>query len=97
MLSEPAWVEGGFRVAQELGFHLRPAGRFVRLAAQYDAEVEVSLRGEEWVSGQSLLALASLGASKGSGLRIRARGRQAGDAVAALGHLVEDPVEPQSD
>lgn len=94
-MSELAWEAGIYRVAQELGFHLRPAGRFVRLAAQFEAEIEVALRDEEWVSGQSLLALASLGATKGSPLQIRARGPQAADAVAALGRLVEDPVEPK--
>ncbi len=96
-MSDAATAEGSFGVAQELGFHLRPAGRFVRLAAQFDAEIEVALRGEEWVSGQSLLALASLGASKGSELRIRARGPDAARAVEALGRLVEDPVEPRAD
>ena len=43
-------AEGQYSVAQELGFHLRPAGRFVRLASQFDAEIEVSIRDEEWVS-----------------------------------------------
>ncbi len=96
-MSETAAAEGTFGVAQELGFHLRPAGRFVRLAAQFEAEIEVALRDEEWVSGQSLLALASLGASKGARLRIRARGPDAAEAVQALGQLVEDPVEPRAD
>ena len=87
---------GTYCVAQELGFHLRPAGRFVRLASQFDAEIEVSIRDDEWVSGQSLLALASLGASKGSTLHIRASGPEAEAAVLALGRLVEDPVEPEA-
>ena len=90
-------AEGTYSVAQELGFHLRPAGRFVRLAAQFEAEVEVTVRGDEWVSGHSLLALASLGASKGSRLQIRAQGPDATEAVEALGRLVEDPVEPKAD
>lgn len=96
-MSEEGSAEGVFSVAQELGFHLRPAGRFVRLAAQFESEIEVALRDEEWVSGQSLLALASLGASKGSPLQIRARGPDAIEAVEALGRLVEDPVEPRAD
>lgn len=96
-MTEGGDAEGTFSVAQELGFHLRPAGRFVRLASRFDAEVEVALRGDEWVSGQSLLALASLGASRGSTLQIRARGPDAAEAVVALGRLVEDPVEPPPD
>lgn len=87
-------AEGCFCVAQELGLHLRPAGRFVKMAARFESEIEVAVRDEEWVSGHSLLALASLGAGKGSMLRVRAVGSDAEEAVRALGALVEDPVEP---
>ncbi len=86
--------DGSFTVARELGFHLRPTGRFVKLAAEFDAEVEVAVREGEWVSGQSLLALASLGASRGTRLRVRVRGPDAVAALEALGRLIEEPVEP---
>jgi phosphocarrier protein len=90
-VSEDAHCEGHFVVARELGFHLRPAGRFVKLAAQFESEIEVALRDGEWVSGRSLLALASLGAAQGMTLQVRARGRDAPAAVEALGRLIEDP------
>jgi phosphocarrier protein HPr len=85
--------EGVFTVGRELGFHLRPAGRFVKLAARYDAEVEVAVRDDEWVSGRSLLALASLGAARGMAMRVRAVGPEAEAAVEALGRLIEAPNE----
>jgi phosphocarrier protein HPr len=90
-VSQPA--EGEFRVAAELGLHARPAGRFVAMAGSFSSEIEVS-RGDEWVSGLSVLSLLSLAAGQGTRLRIRAVGEDAAAAVAALGALVESAEEP---
>jgi phosphocarrier protein HPr len=89
-VSEEDRVEAEFVVGSALGFHARPAGRFVALAGRFRAEVEVA-RGEEWVSGVSVLSLLSLAAGQGTRLRIRAVGEEAGEAVARLGRLVESP------
>lgn len=83
-----AAIEREFVVANELGFHARPAGEFVREASRFEAEVEVS-RGDEWVSAQSVLSLLSLAASQGTTLRLRASGPDAERAVATLGALIE--------
>ena len=90
-MSEP--LERKFVVASELGLHARPAGEFANLAGRFDAEVEVS-RGGEWVSGQSVLSLLSLAASKGTTLRLRAQGPQAAEALEALGAPIERPEPP---
>ena len=87
-------VERDFVVASELGLHARPAGEFAALAGRFDAEVQVS-RGEEWVSGRSVLSLLSLAASQGTALRVRAVGPDARDAVEALGRLLERPDRPR--
>jgi phosphocarrier protein len=79
-----------FRVGHELGLHARPAGRFVTLAGKFDAEIFVA-RGEEWVSGTSVLSLLSLAAAFGTELRIRAVGADAERAVQELGRLLECP------
>jgi phosphocarrier protein HPr len=89
-VSEPPAIEREFVVASELGLHARPAGQFVSLAGRFRAEVSVS-RGGEWVSGQSVLSLLSLAAAQGTRLRIRAVGVDAGEAVTALGMLLERP------
>lgn len=86
-------IEKVFVVASELGLHARPAGEFANLAGRFDAEVEVS-RGGEWVSGRSVLSLLSLGASRGTALRVRAEGPGAAKAVDALGALIERPELP---
>jgi len=86
-------VEAEFVVRNELGLHARPAGRFAALAGRFCSEVEVA-RGDEWVSGRSVLSLLSLAASPGTRLRIRAVGDDAAEAVEALGRLLEAPAEP---
>ena len=86
-MSEPV-CEREFVVRSELGLHARPAGRFVSTAARFRSEVMVA-RGEEWVSGRSVLSLLSLAAAQGTRLRIRAVGEDAALAVEALGQLLE--------
>jgi len=81
-------IEREFVVSNELGFHARPAGEFVRVASRFRSEVQVS-RGGEWVSGQSVLSLLSLAAGPGTRLRVRAEGPDAAEALAVLGQLIE--------
>lgn len=89
------WASGCFTVAAELGLHARPAGEFAALARRFDAEIFVSKggksKGGEWVDGREVLELLSLAAAQGARLHLRARGREAERAVAALGALLERP------
>jgi phosphotransferase system HPr (HPr) family protein len=89
--------EGDFTVRRELGLHARPAGRFVALATRFAADIQVARSGheDEWVSGRSVLSLLSLGATRGTRLRVRAVGADAAEAVAALGSLIEEANEPE--
>lgn len=87
-MSAAAPLEREFTVKNELGLHARPAGRFVALAGRFRADVSVS-RGDEWVSGRSVLSLLSLAAGPGTKLRIRATGEDAEAAIDALGQLLE--------
>jgi len=85
-----ATVEAIFVVRSELGLHARPAGRFVSVAGGFESEIQVA-RGEDWVSGKSVLSLLSLAAGPGTELRIRAVGPDAGAAVEALRIVLEEP------
>ena len=86
-------IEAEFVVRSELGLHARPAGRFAALAARFESQIEVG-RADEWVDARSVLSLLSLAASTGTLLRIRAIGRDAPQAVAALGALLEEAQPP---
>ena len=87
-------AEGDFTVQSELGLHARPAGRFVAVAGRFESEIEVS-RGEEWVSGTSVLSILSLAAAQGTVIKVKAVGVDAQRAVAELGALIEAVDEGQ--
>ena len=70
------------------GLHARAAAKFVTLAEQYAAEVEV-LRDGQTVSARSILGLMMLGAGKGSTLDLQADGADAEAAIEALAGRVE--------
>ena len=94
MTDTGAW-EAEFTVWHKLGLHARPAGRFVALASRFQANVEVTRSDDpgEWVNGRSVLSLLSLAASFGTRLRVRAAGSDAEKALAALGQVLEAPLE----
>ncbi|HEX9646288.1 MAG TPA: HPr family phosphocarrier protein [Alphaproteobacteria bacterium] len=74
-------------VVNQRGLHARAAARFVKLAEQFDAEVTVR-RDATTVSGRSIMGLMMLAAGPGCALELRASGRDARDALEALGRLI---------
>ena len=93
-MAEGGRAEAEFTVQGELGLHARPAGRFVAMAGHFECEIEVG-RGDEWVSGRSILSILSLAAGPGTTLRIRAVGDDAQVAVERLGALLEHPEDTE--
>jgi phosphocarrier protein len=74
-------------VVNRRGLHARAAARFVTMAEQFVATIEVA-RDNMVVSGTSIMGLMMLAAVAGSELEIRAAGREAGPAIEALAALV---------
>jgi len=70
------------------GLHARASAKFVTLAAQQAAEVEVEKDGNR-VCGTSIMGLMMLGAAYGDSITIHADGEGADEAVQALAGLVE--------
>lgn len=75
-------------VKNRRGLHARAAAKFVTLAEQYVAEVDVARDGQT-VSARSIMGLMMLGAGKGSTLELQAQGTDAEAAIEALSGLVE--------
>ena len=75
-------------IVNRRGLHARAAAKFVKVAEQFAADVEV-VKDDMVVCGISIMGLMVLAAALGTQLEIRARGREAGAAVAALVTLVE--------
>jgi phosphocarrier protein len=71
------------------GLHARASAKFVKAAAQFDAEVKVSRDGQT-VDAQSIMGLMMLGAGPGSEIEIVAEGPEADAAVDGLAQLVAD-------
>ncbi len=69
------------------GLHARAAARFVKVAEQFDAKIEVIKDGET-VSGESILGLMMLAASPGTTISVHTDGPEADAALEALSSLV---------
>lgn len=89
-------IERVFTVQSPLGLHARPAGRLASLAGRFDSEISLG-RGDEWVSGSSVLSILCLAATQGTVLRVRAIGADAEQAVIELGVLIESHGDDLSD
>ena len=79
-------------IVNRRGLHARAAAKFVKVAEQFAADVEV-VKDDMVVCGISIMGLMVLAAALGTQLEIRARGREAGAAVAALVTLVERGID----
>ncbi len=76
-------------IINERGLHARASAKFVKTAAQFDAEIKVSREGQT-VDAQSIMGLMMLAAGIGSTVDISAEGREAETALDALTALIAD-------
>ena len=74
-------------IANRRGLHARAAAKFVKLAGSFDTVVSVA-RDDVVVCGVSIMGLMMLAAAPGAEIELRASGRQAAQAIAALAELV---------
>ena len=81
--SESTLAEGQVTLPADVDLHARPAATFVRTAMRFSAQVRVATAERE-VDAKSLLSVLALGARRGTTLRIRAEGEDAGEALATL-------------
>lgn len=70
------------------GLHARPAGMFVKKAAEFKSTVEVNAKGKT-VNAKSIMGIMSLGLAQGDELTIVANGEDQESAVNALAELIE--------
>ena len=71
------------------GLHARAAAKFAKTVGDFDAAVTVC-RGEQTVSGLSIMGLMMLAASPGSELTLEASGPEADSVLDALEELITD-------
>ena len=76
-------------ITNQRGLHARASAKFVNLASQIDARIEVEKDGNR-VCGTSIMGLMMLGAAKGDSVLIHVEGENAEQALQQLILLVED-------
>jgi phosphocarrier protein HPr len=76
-------------IGNKRGLHARASAKFVNLASQLDATIEVEKDGNK-VCGTSIMGLMMLGAAKGDSVVIHVSGIGAEEALQQLTQLIED-------
>jgi phosphocarrier protein len=77
------------RIGNKRGLHARASAKFVNLASEIDAEIEVEKDGNR-VCGTSIMGLMMLGAAMGDTIVIHVKGPHADVALDRLAALVEE-------
>ena len=75
------------KIVNEKGLHARASAKFVEVVEAHDAAAEVTKDGMT-VSGDSIMGLLMLAASRGTSIEVRTSGAQAAELAGALGALV---------
>ena len=76
------------RIGNKRGLHARASAKFVNLASQLDANIEVEKDGHK-VCGTSIMGLMMLGAAMGDEVTLHVSGMQAEGAMERLMALIE--------
>lgn len=81
-------MEKNVTIKNASGLHARPAGMFVKKAAEFKATVEVIAK-DKTVNAKSIMGIMSLGLAQGDQLTVVANGEDEEAAVNALVELIE--------
>jgi phosphocarrier protein HPr len=76
-------------IGNRRGLHARASAKFVNLASQLDASIEVEKDGNK-VCGTSIMGLMMLGAAMGDSVTIHVSGLAAESALEQLARLIEE-------
>ena len=82
-------VSRAVRIGNKRGLHARASAKFVNLASEIEAKVEVEKDGNR-VCGTSIMGLMMLGAAMGDSIVIHVSGMGAESALEKLASLVEE-------
>ena len=82
-------IEFKLMIQNEKGLHARASAKFVEIVESLDAECEIS-RNDMAVSGDSIMGLLMLAATKGSFVKVKAWGAQYKELAKAIRNLVNN-------
>ena len=75
-------------IVNKLGLHARAAAKFVILASEFEADVQVR-RGAKRVNGKSIMGVMMLAAAKGTTIEVSANGPDEQTALDRLEELIQ--------
>jgi len=82
-------IQRELKIDNEKGLHARASAKFVDLVEQFEAQAVVEKDGLD-ASGDSIMGLLMLAASKGTSIQVTTSGAQASELMQALDALVAD-------
>jgi phosphocarrier protein HPr len=82
-------VKKRLEIKNRLGLHARASALLVQTINRFSCEVKIS-KDDQVVNGRSIIGVLTLGAAKGTKIRVEARGDDAQEALAAIKQLVEN-------
>lgn len=82
-------VQRELKIINEKGLHARASAKFVDVVEQFDAQAFVEKDGLD-ATGDSIMGLLMLAASKGTSIQVTTTGSQAAELMQALDALVAD-------
>jgi phosphocarrier protein len=85
-----------FIINNKLGLHARAANMVVQVASNFVATITIDKDGIE-ANAKSIMGLLLLAAGQGSKVVIRAQGKDAKEAIAEIGKLIEDKFGEKED
>lgn len=82
-------IQRELKIVNEKGLHARASAKFVDVVEQFEAQAVVEKDGLD-ASGDSIMGLLMLAASKGTSIQVITSGAQASELMQALDALVAD-------
>lgn len=82
-------AEKTLKIINEKGLHARASAKFVEIVEKHDAQARVTKDGMT-VSGDSIMGLLMLAASRGTSIEVQTTGAEADKLAEALEQLVAD-------
>ncbi len=82
-------VRKKLEIKNRLGMHARASALLVRTVNQFASEVKIS-KDDNVVNARSIMGVLTLGAAKGSKIRVETKGDDAREAMLAIEQLIED-------
>lgn len=74
-------------IKNKLGLHARPAALFVQMANRFSCQIRVT-KGDESVSGKSIMGIMTLAVQQGTSIFIEAEGQDSRLAIESLEDLI---------